>query len=216
MGSGLFVAIAFAVILVIAVVVLGFALWRRFGSRHSPAADRGGEVPPTVVPGERLGPVGQALRRDAAAGRRDALLHRLDRDLPEWPAASTLIEAVRDLFALESDLDAARNAGVPDSITNPLIENVQGTADLLWQRADRMATVGSSAMISSQMREDLAQRDEQLVQLRQSIRDARVGLSELTLSGDELPNALRRAEGRFQVMADTARELSEFDRERIS
>jgi hypothetical protein len=216
MGGELAAVLALAAcVLVIAAVALGLVGWRRFGGQRRPAADGGGEPPPRVAPGERPGPLGQALRRDAATGRRDALLRRLDRDLPEWPASSTLIEAVRDLFALEAGLDAARAAGLPDAITSHLAEDARDTSELLWRRAERLAAAGASGIDSPRLREDMAREDEHLLRLRASIREARAGLTELTLAGDELPDALRRAEGRFRALAAAARELHEFDRDRM-
>jgi hypothetical protein len=145
----------------------------------------------------------------------------LDRELPEWPASSTLIEAVRDLFALESGLDAARSSGVPAAITSRLAEDARDTAELLWRRAEllwrraeRLAAAGASAIESPQLREKMDREDQQLLKLSASIREARTGLTELALAGDELPSELLRAEGRFRALASAARDLHEFDRER--
>jgi hypothetical protein len=211
--NGMLLALSapFVSVLMIAAVVFGFAGRWWFGGRR-----RSDNVPPPrAVQTERLGPFGQGLRRDATTGRRDVLLRRLDRELPEWPAASTLIEAVRDLFALETALDSARVAGLPAAITDQVAEEARDTSELLWLRAERLAAAGASGIDSSRLQEDMAREDEQLLELRASIRDARAGLAELTLAGDELPNALGRAQGRFRALAATARELREFDRERM-
>jgi hypothetical protein len=132
--------------------------------------------------------------------------------MPEWPAASTLIEAVRDLLALETALDAARAAGVPAAVTDLAAAEAKETAELLWGRAERLAAAGRAGVLSPRLEEDIDRQDEQLMRLRESIRAARAGLSELALAGDERPNALRRAEGRFRALAATAHELQELDR----
>jgi hypothetical protein len=207
MGGELMAILAVAVVLIATVGLFGKRL--RLPGRSAP--DRAPEPVPTTAPPDRLGPLGQSFRAEAAAGRHDALLRRLDQELPEWPAASTLIEAARDLFALESALDAARAAGVPDAVTRPAAEEAKDTAELLWGRAERLAAAGRSGVLSPRLEADIERQDDQLMRLRESIREARAGLSELSLSGDERPNAVRRAEGRFRALADTARELQELD-----
>ncbi len=205
---------------IIALVVAVFAVATAglFGKRlrvpRRSSADRAPEPAPTTAPPappDRLGSLGQSFRREAAAGRHDALLRRLDQELPEWPAASTLIEAARDLFALEAALDAARAAGVPDAVTRLAAEEANDTAELLWGRAERLAAAGRAGVLSPRLEADIERQDDQLMRLRESIREARAGLSELSLSGNERCNAVRRAEGRFRALADTARELQELD-----
>ncbi len=189
---------------VIGSVLLWFA-WRRLPAdlwaEHFPA-------PTAPRQGSRLA---EALRRDAAAGRHDALLRRLDRELPDWPVASTLVEVTREVLELERNVATARAAGIPDAVTSRLTEEAAVATRALWARADRIAAAAAYRIDTPRLREELAREDEQLVRLRHAIREARAGLAELTLGGGEERDAFRRAERRFAALAATARELQELN-----
>src|SRR5262245_56055106 len=109
-----------ALVVLVLVALIAAFIWRRSASQRPPSADE----PVAVAPTPRAVTFGDVLRRDAAAGRYETLLRRLDRELPEWPASSSLIEAARDLFALESGVKAAEAAGLPDAITSRLSQEV--------------------------------------------------------------------------------------------
>ena len=161
------------------------------------------------VPGGRLG---ESLRRDAVAGRADALLRRLDLALPDWPVTATLIEVARELLELERNVATARDAGVPDAVTDRLADEAQAAGEALWRRADRICAVAAYRIETPSLLEALERENEQLLQLRGAIREARTGLAELTLAGGWDPGALGKAERRFRALAATARELQELDR----
>jgi hypothetical protein len=161
------------------------------------------------APGGRLG---DSLRRDAVAGRDDALLRRLDLALPNWPVSATLLEVARELLELEHNVAIARDAGVPAAVTDRLADEAQAAGEALWRRADRLCAVGAYRIETPSLLEALEQEAEQLGQLRAAIREARTGLAELTLAGGWDPGALGRAERRFRALAAAARELQELDR----
>jgi hypothetical protein len=174
-------------------------------------------APPRATPKDQARPaagsrLGASLRRDAVAGREDVILRRLNRELPKWPVAATLIEVARELLELERNVATAREAGVPDAVTDRLAEEAQAAGEALWLRADRLAAVGAYRIETPSLLEALEREDQQLSQLRAAIREARTGLAELTLAGGWDPDALGRAERRFRALAAAARELQELDR----
>ncbi len=204
-----------SILLAFPVLTLASAGRWRFGGRNKvePAREPDPAPSPEIAPIDRLGPYGRSLREAAARGEREALLRRLDRELPEWPASSTLIEAVRDIFALEAALDAARATGALEVITNRLADDIRETSELLWRRAEKLVAAGSTGIETPRLREDLQREDEQLDQVRVSIRESRAALAELAMTGEDRSDALGKAERRFRVLAATARDLQEFDRD---
>ena len=194
------------VVLVAAVVVVAF-LTGKLG--------RGAAVPETPRP-ESPRAVEPARLRDRLAAMQQAgdwpgLLRLLDRTMPEWVVAGSLIEAARELSALEAGIARARANGVTEEVTGRLTTQMAEAAGDLWSLADRIATadrIGSAAP-----REALERHDEALVRLQAGMREAREGLAELSLSDIGGAEGLRRAEGRFRSLGATARELHEWERE---
>lgn len=199
--------------------VLLWLAWGRIPAEawaaHLPSDHPSAAQPPTTestsaAPGGRLA---VALRRDAAAGRHEAVLRRLDRELPDWPVSATLVEVARELLELERNVETARAAGVPNAVTDRLTEEALAASEALWRRADRLAAVAAYRIESPSLQEALDREDEHLARLRASLREARAGLAELTLSEGRSEEAFRRAEGRFRALAATARDLQALDRE---
>ena len=192
-----------AVVLVIAV------LTGRLGRQ------RVGSEPPRPAPPQRADP---ARLRDQLAmmqqsGDWPGLLRLLDRTMPEWVVAGSLIETARELSALEAGIERARANGVTDEVTGRLTTQVETVSTDLWSLADRIAAadrIGSTAP-----REALERHDEALVRLRAGMREAREGLAELSLTDVGGADGLRRAEGRFRSLAATAREMHEWERDQV-
>jgi hypothetical protein len=170
------------------------------------------EPPPESPPR----PEGPPRLRDRLAAMQQAgdwpgLLRLLDRTMPEWVVAGSLIETARELSALEAGVDRARANGVSTEVTGRLTAQIETVSGDLWSLADRIATadrIGSAAP-----REALEQHDEALTRLHAGMREAREGLAELSLADVSGADGLRRAEGRFRSLAATARELHEWERE---
>jgi len=197
-----------------------------------------GAFPPATAPAARVGTggrLGQALRRHEQAGQHDRLLQAgqhdrllqagqhdrllqaLDQTLPEWPVASTLIQVARELLELEHSVTLARAAGAPEAVTSRLTQEAQAVAEPLWRLADRIAAAAAQRVDSPRLQEELAREDQKLARLLPAIREARTGLAELTLADFGSADfggrdAFRRAEGRFQALAATARELQDLGR----
>lgn len=174
-----------------------------------------------VRPVEVGGRLGQALHRYEQAGRHDRLLQVLDQTLPEWPVASTLVQVARELLELEQSVALARAAGAPDAVTSRLTQEAQAVAEPLWRLADRIAAAAAQQVDSPRLQEELAREDQKLARLLPAIREARTGLAELTLADFGSADvggrdAFRRAEGRFQALAATARELQDLGRGEIT
>jgi hypothetical protein len=185
-------------------------LWAEgFAEPASPPRRAKPKDPARPAPGGRLG---ESLRRDAVAGRGDALLRRLELALPDWPVTATLIEVARELLELERNVATARGAGVPDAVSDRLADEAQTAGEALWRRADRLCAVGTYRIETPSLMEALEREDDQLVQLRAAIREARTGLAELTLAGGWDSGALGKAERRFRALAAAAREVQELDR----
>jgi hypothetical protein len=153
-----------------------------------------------------------ALRADAAAGRRRQVLSRLDDALPEVPASATLIEIARELMELERSIAIAQDVGVPAAVTTRLIDEANAAKDALWQRAERISAAAKIGLGTSAIQAALDREDEQLLALHGAIRDSRTALAELTLSGGTGEDAYRRAEFRFKALADTARAVDAWER----
>ena len=194
-----------AVALVASVVVVAF-LTGKLGCGSS------SEPPRESLPR----PAGPPRLRDRLATMQQAgdwpgLLRLLDRTMPEWVVAGSLIETARELSALELGVDRARANGVSTEVTGRLTAQIEAVSGDLWSLADRIATadrIGSAAP-----REALEQHDEALTRLHAGMREAREGLAELSLADVGGADGLRRAEGRFRSLAATARELHEWERE---
>lgn len=191
----------------IAVVVIVVFLTGKLG--------RGAAVPETPQQAPTR-PAEPARLRDRLAAMQQAgdwpgLLRLLDRTMPEWVVAGSLIETARELSALEAGIARARANGVTEEVTGRLTAQMAEAAGDLWSLADRIATadrIGSAAP-----REALERHDEALVRLQAGMREAREGLAELSLADTGGAEGLRRAEGRFRALAATARELHEWERE---
>lgn len=185
----------------------GGGVWWRRSMHAQPPAD-----PPRA--GASKLPVGsrnsERLQAYHQAGQDDELLRFLERTMPEWPVASSLIEVARELVALERQVGMARDTGVPEPVTTRLAQEAERIAGPLWDLADRVAAAAFE-VASPALREELAHEDEKLVRLLVAMRDARAGLAELSLAGTGGRNELRRAEGRFRALAETAREIRDLD-----
>jgi hypothetical protein len=202
-------------ILVIGVVVLIAAALVIVVRTGRPRRDGGvGEPRPQAPPRPAEPPrLRDRLATMQKAGDWPGLLRLLDRTMPEWIVAGSLIETVRELAALEMGIERARANSVTDEVTGRLTTQAVTVATDLWALADRIAAadrIGSAAP-----RETLERHDEALVRLRASIREAREGLAELSLTDVGGAEGLRRAEGRFRSLAATARELHEWEQEQV-
>ena len=169
------------ILLLGALVIAGvaFALTKFTGGRGTK-----GEAPaPSNVPPAASGPRRLRDRLDALhkAGEWPELLRLLDRTMPEWIVAGSLIETARELSALDTGITRARGMGVTEEVTGRLTQQVATVSADLWALADRIAAadqIGSAAP-----REALERQDEPLVRLRGGIREAREGLAQLSLTG---------------------------------
>ena len=194
----------------VAVLVVGggFVWWRRSAHVRRPAASPSPVVPDPPARTQ----VGGRLHAYHRAGRNDELLRYLERTLPEWPVASSLIEVARELVSLEGRVASARDAGVLEPVTSRLTQEAEQIAGPLWDLAGRMAAAATIGAASPALREELSHEDDKLLRLLSAIREAGAGLAELTLSGTGGRDELRRAEGRFRALAETSRELRELNR----
>jgi hypothetical protein len=207
-GFGLILILILGALVIAAVV---FVMTKFSGGRGA----QGAASAPPPVPPVASGPPRLRDRLDALhkAGQWPELLRLLDRTMPEWIVAGSLIETARELSALETGIARARSMGVTDEVTGRLTQQVQTVSTDLWSLADRIAAadqIGSAAP-----REALERQDEALVRLRGGIREAREGLAQLSLTGVAGAEGLRASEGRFRSLAATARELHEWEREQV-
>lgn len=220
-GVALAVALGLlALCLVAGLAVAAGALWW-FRSRPRPpglprrpvSAPSGPPDPPVAAsprPGDR-GRVGETLRAYQAAGQHRELLRFLDGAMPEWPVGASLTEVARELLELERGLAVARDRGVSEPVVDRLARETETLSGTLWDLADRVAATAAYAIDSPRLRQELAREDERLDRLLPAIREARAGLAELTLAGAGGRDQLRRAEGRFRALAETARALQDLD-----
>jgi len=149
------------------------------------------------------------------AGRYPELLRLLDRRMPPWPVGASLIEVAREIVELERNVTTARTSAVPEAVTSRLAAESRTAADALWSLADRVVTASAYGIESDRLTDHLERESAKLVELRGAIREARTGLTELTLTGSGSGSGggdVDRAERRFRALARTAEELQEFDR----
>ena len=201
------------VVLVAAALVIAFVLGRRVAGGGRKEAAR--PVEP-LRPVEPPRPTEPPRLRDRLAAMQEAgdwtgLLRVLDRTMPEWVVAGSLIETARELSALEAGIGRARAQGVTEEVTGRLTTQIADVSGDLWSLADRIAV--ADAIGSAAPRDALERHDEALVRLHAGVREAREGLDELSLTDLGGADGLRRAEGRFRSLAATARELREWERE---
>lgn len=206
-----------AVVLVAAVIAAGIVTGR-FGRGSAPVPPRPAPRPAESRPAEQRPAAAPQLRDQLAAmqqaGDWPGLLRLLDRTMPEWVVAGSLIETARELSALEAGVERARVNGVTEEVTGRLTAQSAAVSADLWSLADRIAVadhIGSAAP-----REALERHDEALVRLHGGIREAREELAGLSLTDVGGATDLRLAEGRFRSLAATARELHEWEREQVS
>ncbi len=141
-------------------------------------------------------------------GRWDDIYRLLDRGLPEWTTSSSLIEVARAIGALETDLATAPAAALPRVVTERLQSQAQTVSRDLWSMAQRLEN--ASRLGSSRMRQELEREDEVLVRLLPAIREAHIEMDRLLTASSNQPS-LQMAEDRFLSLADTARELRQFE-----
>lgn len=195
-----------ALALMAALAVAAGAFWWFRVRPHPPDPP----VAASSQPGGR-GRVGETLRAYQAASQHRELLRFLDGAMPEWPVGASLTEVARELLELERGLAMARENGVSEPVVSRLVREAETLAGTLWDLADRVAAAAEYGVDSPRLRQALARDDERLGRLLPAIREARTGLAELTLAGTGGRDELRRAEGRFRALAETARELQDFD-----
>ncbi len=148
------------------------------------------------------------LARLQQEGRWEELYRLLDRTLPEWTTSSTLIEVARSIGALETELAAAPASALPLVVTDRLKTHADTVTRDLWALAQRLDN--ASRLGSSRMRLELEQEDEVLIRLLPAIREARIEMDRLLTVSANQPS-LQQAEDRFLSLADTARELRQFE-----
>ena len=197
------VIVLVAVLAVLAVVGVLFA--RRPRSSEALPETRPPQSPP-VAPAREATAAGFAaeLTDLQHADKWDVLLRRLDTALPEWPVSSSLIEVARAVSNLDHDL-----ALMPqDPVTGVVVKRLQAQTDAvsahLWRLADQL--ILAERMRGPALQQRLEQEDSVLLRLLPAIQSAQDELVQLSLSGDTT-EALRRAEGRFLALGETAREL---------
>jgi hypothetical protein len=214
-----FVLAVLAVVTVVLAIAVPVGLAARFVRRR--AADlplvrpqfggRRATAPRAVAPAEAEA-VRTALRREAAAGRPEALARQLRRFAPGWPAVATLADVAAELGALQRNLAVARASGIPQAVTERLDREVRAATMALAARADRLAATAAFGVDSPLLREGLEREDRDLRRMVPAIREARAGLAELTLAGADGAEACRRAEGQFRTLAAVTRELLDLAR----
>jgi hypothetical protein len=171
----------------------------RFGVRRPPA-------PRAAAPAETEA-LRASLRREAAAGRPEAIVRHLRRFAPDWPAVTTLDDVAAELGALQRNLAVARTSGVPRPVTERLDREVRAATLALAARADRLAATAAFGIDSPLLREGLGREERELRRMVPAIREARAGLAELTLAGADGTDACRHAESQFRTLAAVTREL---------
>ena len=197
------VIVLVAILVVLAVFGVLFA--RRPRSPQALPQTRPPQSPP-VAPAREVAAAGFAaeLTDLQHADKWDVLLRRLDTALPEWPVSSSLIEVARAVSNLDHDL-----ALMPqDPVTGVVVKRLQAQTDAvsahLWRLADQL--ILAERMRGPALQQRLEQEDSVLLRLLPAIQSAQDELVQLSLSGDTT-EALRRAEGRFLALGETAREL---------
>jgi hypothetical protein len=203
---------AFWVVILVGVVVIVALLAGRTGMFQR-------DSKPMEVAPERRAPEVASNRMSArlaalhGAGRTPELIRQLDQTLPEWVVAGSLVETARELAALDASIVRARELGVSEEVTGRLSEQSAGVATDLWALAERMVAAEQTG--SREMRVELEQQDASLVRLSDGMREAREELLQLSLGGAGGADDLGRAERRFRSLAATAREIHEWERERL-
>lgn len=151
---------------------------------------------------EQDGRVGEALRLYAKAGQGPRVLARMKAALPNWPVRDTLLTAAQELLDLELRAINART-GIPETVKDRLAAYVENAASVMWTTADRLAT---AATLTTSPPKGLQRESAKLERLLQAIRDARVSLADLTLSGGTAE--LDGVERDFQKLSDVAQSLA--------
>lgn len=161
---------------------------------------------PVVAPGRELSGSGivAELNELQHMGQWDAILRRLDTMLPEWPVSSSLIEVARAVSNLDHDLALLPQDPVTGVVTKRLQAQTDAVSEHLWRLADQL--VLADRMRGPALQERLQQEDDVLLRLLPAIQSAQAELVQLSMGGDTT-EALRRAEGRFLALGETAREL---------
>ena len=197
------VIVLVAILVVLAVFGVLFA--RRPRSPQALPQTRPPQSPP-VAPAREVAAAGFAaeLTDLQHADKWDVLLRRLDTALPEWPVSSSLIEVARAVSNLDHDL-----ALMPqDPVTGVVVKRLQAQTDAvsahLWRLADQL--ILAERMRGPALQQRLELEDSVLLRLLPAIQSAQDELVQLSLSEDTT-EALRRAEGRFLALGETAREL---------
>ncbi|MCA9880014.1 MAG: hypothetical protein KC442_19600 [Thermomicrobiales bacterium] len=187
----------------VAVVVLlvALALVGRRRETPPPATVAATSAPARIAPATGL--IAE-LSELQATGQWDTLLRRLDTVLPEWPVSSSLIEVTRAIGNLNHDLALLPQDPVNSVVTKRMQAQTDAVTTHLWQLADRL--VLAERLRGPALPQRLQQEDAVLLRLLPAIRTAQAELADLAVSGDTTAT-LRRAEGRFLALGETAREL---------
>jgi hypothetical protein len=208
-----------AFVTVAMMIVVPVRLLARFVRRRAadlplhrpPFAVQRASAPRAVAPAEAEA-LRATLRREAAAGRPEALARHVRRFAPDWPAVATLADVAAELGALQRNLAVARASGIPQPVTERLDRELKAATMAMAARADRLAATAAFGIDSPLLREGLAREDRELGRMVPAIREARAGLAELTLAGADGAEACRRAERQFRTLAAVTRELLDLAR----
>ncbi len=202
---------AFWVVILVGVFVVAVFAGRTVLSQRAskPTATAPAGPAPEVVP-SRMSARLAALH---SAGQTPEIIRQLDQTLPEWIVAGSLVETARELAALDVSIARARELGVSEEVTGRLSEQSASVATDLWALAERMVAAEQTG--SRDMRAALEQQDASLLRLSEGMREARNELLQLSLADAGGADDLGRAERRFRSLAATAREIHEWERERL-
>lgn len=151
------------------------------------------------------------LRKAAATGSIDSVIHILQERLPPWPTSALVMQASRELLQLLASITAAQRAGVPKEWIRQFSQEANNTLTVLWRAANRYAAVKNEHVTYEALAAKLANDEQWLKAVSTAAVQARTGLAELTLWGErvgERPNSdLQTAQVGLQALANASRDL---------
>lgn len=138
--------------------------------------------PATPTPSQYTSPLIQrlhtAFRRNQAAD-----IDRVLSSLPSWPITYQLQATALVLLALKRSVYRAQVEGVPSSIIQRYLSNLEQASEILWQLASKVDALGQQNIAYELVAPRLEQEAAQLKQLQQSAQTAQDSIALLILSG---------------------------------
>lgn len=126
--------------------------------------------------------------------------------LPPWPITHHIQQTAQELSELKRSVYRAQAEGVPQSMIDRYLQNMNQAAETVWQLASNVDAVGLQQVSYLVVAPRLQQEEMKLQQLQQAIKASHEGIALLILSGTK-SNILQDVEDDLRALTQAVKSL---------